>query len=113
MWTLPGNEFSARAEVYFWVNSNGAVDIVDYSKGSVLPQTDAPVSASSPAPGAALSPGPIVPADSSNTLPPGSGPMAGANASPNNDGVLVADPEGGSGNTILDIPVARTSPLEP
>lgn len=88
MWSLPGDQFTSLAEAYFWVHSDGSVDIVDSYKGSIVLQAEAPM----PAPDSAVDL--IVPS-----------PVSSANTE--------ADPKDGGGGDILNIPISRTTPLEP
>lgn len=48
MWVLPGNDFQSLAQVYFLAQSDGTVEIVDSSHGTVLPLIGAPSKAAAP-----------------------------------------------------------------
>ena len=109
MWVLPGDNFTSRAEAYLWVDSNGLADIVDYSNG-YIPAESFSTATSSTVQGSEVPGDPIIPEDLSSSS---TTPLAGDNSVVSGTTPGVADPEEGNNNGILDIPVVRTSPLNP
>lgn len=108
MWVLPGDDFTSKAEVYIWVNSDGFAGIVDYDRGYV-PETSSLWTASTQVHDSSVPEDPVGPADAS----PGTTPLTGSTSAFSENVQDTADSEEGNTGEVLDIPIHRTSPLDP